>query len=158
LSADTSDAARMLRFIILTAARYSEAADMQPGEIKGDLWHIPAPRMKTGRPHVVPLVPLALAQLPFRPVSDVALGNVIKRHTETPATTHGMRSTFRDWCGDHTDYPRELAEAALSHTLDDVEGAYRRGTALAKRRQMMMAWSAYCAGQRANGVTIRGRK
>jgi len=145
LASDTSDAAQMLRFIILTAARYGEANGMQPHELKGDLWRIPPSRMKGGKEHAVPLTPLALAQLPFRAVSDVSLAKVIKRHTDSPATTHGMRSTFRDWCGNETDFPRELAEEALAHTLGKVEGAYRRELALAKRRELMNAWATYCA-------------
>jgi integrase len=145
LAADTSDAARMLRFIILTAARYGEARGMQSSEVRGDVWTIPAPRMKAGKVHTVPLTSLAQEQLPFRPVSDVALANVIKRHTDTAATCHGMRSSFRDWCGDATDFPRDLAESALAHTLGAVERAYRRGDALEKRRELMLAWAEYCA-------------
>jgi len=145
LSADASDAARMLRWIILTACRYGEANGMVSSEVKGDVWRIPAPRMKGGKEHVVPLTSLALAQLPFRPVSDVALSTAIKRHTDSPATTHGMRSTFRDWCGDLTEFPRELAEVALAHVVgSEVEAAYRRGDALEKRRKLMSAWTAYC--------------
>jgi integrase len=158
LRADTSDAARMLRFIILTACRYGEAAGVQSGEVVKDLWTIPAPRMKGGKAHAVPLTPLALKQLPFRPVSDVALANVIRRHTVTPATTHGFRSSFRDWAGDCTDHPRDLAEAALAHTLGDVEKAYRRSDGLAKRRKLMEDWSTYCDGPRANVAAIGGRR
>jgi integrase len=87
-----------------------------------------------------------MACFPVPRVSDVALSSCIKRHTSTPATCHGFRSTFRDWCGDCTEYPRELAEAALAHVLkDDTEAAYRRSTALAKRRALMNAWADYCA-------------
>jgi integrase len=138
----------MLRWIILTAARYGEAKGMVPAEVQGDVWTIPAPRMKGDKEHVVPLAPLALAQLPFRPVSDVTLAKCIKRHTALPATTHGMRSTFRDWAGDATNHPRELAESALAHTLGEVERAYRRATAILKRRELMEDWANYC-------VTIR---
>jgi integrase len=148
LAADTSDAAQMLRWIILTVCRYGEAKGMPPGEVKGHLWTIPAARMKGGKEHKVPLTPLALAQLPFRPVSDPALAKCIRRHTGSTATTHGMRSTFRDWCGNETDFPRELAEEALAHTLGEVEAAYRRELALAKRRELMKAWAEYC-------VTVR---
>ena len=148
LANETSDAAHMLRWIILSACRFNEAADMDPGaEIKKDLWTIPAIRMKGEREHKVPLTQLALAQLPFRPVSDVTLSNCIARHTNTIATTHGMRSTFRDWAGDCTDFSRETAEMALAHAIgDDTEFAYRRATALAKRRELMKAWADYCAG------------
>jgi integrase len=147
LAADTSDAARMLRWIILTACRFNEADAMDSaGEVKGDLWTIPAIRMKAEREHKVPLTDLALAQLPFRPVSDVTLSNCIRRHTNTTATTHGMRSTFRDWAGDCTSFPREIAEMALAHAVgDETEVAYRRSTALAKRRALMNEWADYCA-------------
>lgn len=144
LATDASDAARMLRFIILSACRYGEAKGMEPSEIKGDVWRVPASRMKAERDHVVPLSPLAIAQLPFRPVSDVTIAKCIKRHTKTPATCHGMRSTFRDWCGDETEASWEVAEAALAHaTGDETEAAYRRSTALKKRRELMEQWAAY---------------
>jgi hypothetical protein len=62
-------------------------------------------------------------------------------------TTHGFRSTFRDWVGDRTTFPREVAEAAIAHSVGDkAEQAYRRGTALAKRRTLMEAWGQFCAG------------
>ena len=162
LVADTSDAALLLRFIIATAARYSEAALAEWREIQAALWTVPIARMKT-RPHVVPLSEAAMAALAAarerygdsdlifpgtsggRPISDVSLAKCIRRHTAEPATTHGFRSTFRDWCGDCTDFPREIAEAALSHAVgNETELAYRRGTALEKRRQLMVAWSDHC--------------
>lgn len=147
LAADTSDGARMLRWIILTACRFNEARDMDESEVVDDLWTVPAIRMKADRPHEVPLTKLALAQLPFRPVSDVTLSKCIRKHTNEAATTHGMRSTFRDWTGDCTNFPREIAEMALAHEVgDDTEAAYRRGTALAKRRQLMNAWATFCSG------------
>jgi integrase len=165
LSADTSDAALLLRFTILTAVRYGEAARADWGEIVGATWSIPADRMKARRPHVVPLVPPALAVLAAarerygaagmvfpgmrsgRPISDVSLTKAIRRHTKLPATTHGFRSAFRDWCGDATDFPRELAEAALAHTLGPVEAAYRRSDALEKRRALMEAWASFVEGE-----------
>ncbi|MDB5575871.1 MAG: integrase [Bradyrhizobium sp.] len=61
-------------------------------------------------------------------------------------TLHGLRSSFRDWCGDETDFPREIAEAALAHAVEnDVEAAYRRGTALQKRRTLMQMWADHCS-------------
>jgi integrase len=146
LAADTSDAARMLRWIILTACRFNEAYEMdRDAEVKVDTWTVPAVRMKADKEHKVPLTAAALAQLPFLPVSDVTLSNCIARHTNSPATTHGMRSTFRDWAGDCTSFPREIAEMALAHAVgDDTEVAYRRSTALAKRRELMKAWADYC--------------
>jgi integrase len=116
LATDTSSAARMLRWIILTACRFNEAYEMDTTrEVKSELWTIPAGRMKGEREHKVPLTDLALVQLPFRPVSDVTLSNCIARHTNTTATTHGMRSTFRDWAGECTSFPREIVEMALAH-------------------------------------------
>jgi integrase len=89
---------------------------------------------------------MALAQLPFQPVTDVTLGKRIARHTNSPATTHGFRSTFRDWAGDCTSFSREIAEMALAHAVgDETEVAYRRSTALAKRRALMNEWADYCA-------------
>jgi integrase len=163
LSADMSSAAVLLRFVISTAARYSEAADAVWEEV--DLvkrtWTIPAARMKAGVQHVVPLSNGAVAALSLsrtkeglifpgprtgKRLSDVALAKVIKRHTDTPATTHGMRSSFRDYVGDCTDFPREVAEAALAHAVgNEVEQAYRRGSALDKRRALMEQWSNYCS-------------
>jgi integrase len=159
LAEDATDAARMLRFIILTACRYSEAAKMQPGEVSGELWTIPADRMKAEKEHKVPLSTAAMACLPVPRVSDVALANCIRRHTSTTATTHGFRSTFRDWVGDCTDFPRELAEMALAHEIDDdTEAAYRRGKALAKRQKLMESWAQYCGTPSESGkvVPIRG--
>jgi len=62
-------------------------------------------------------------------------------------TTHGFRSTFRDWAGDRTYHQREVIEAALAHRLKDkAEAAYRRSTALEKRRKLMQDWDDYCSG------------
>ncbi|MCK1611029.1 MULTISPECIES: integrase arm-type DNA-binding domain-containing protein [unclassified Bradyrhizobium] len=156
LAADTSDAARMLRWIILTACRFNEAYALDAAaEVESDLWTIPQDRMKAERAHLVPLTSLALAQLPFRPVSDVTLSNCIKRHTNTRATTHGMRSTFRDWAGDETEAAWEVAEAAIAHaTGDDSHAAYRRGTALAKRRKLMQAWAEFCMSASEGGEGV----
>ena len=121
---------------------------MDSTEVKGDLWAIPAHRMKAEKKHDVPLSAAAKACLPVPRVSDVSLVNCIARHTSTPATTHGFRSCFRDFVGDETDFPRELAEMALAHALDDeTEAAYRRSSALSKRRQLMKVWSDFCASK-----------
>jgi integrase len=80
-----------------------------------------------------------------RPIRDVTLAKAIARHTDVEATTHGFRSTFRDWAGDMTNFPRELCEQALAHVIaDETEAAYRRSDALAKRRRLMDEWAAYC--------------
>jgi integrase len=164
LVADTSNAAWLLRFTIATAARYSEAAlaDWTEIDLERRLWTIPANRMKSGKDHIVPLNDAAMASLSLsatktglifpgprtgKKMSDVALSKVIRRHTTLPATTHGYRSSFRDWAGDATDFPREVAEQCLAHAVgNDVERAYRRGSALEKRRALMDAWSSYCCG------------
>ncbi|MGY4370757.1 integrase [Bradyrhizobium sp. LB1.3] len=147
LAADASDAARMLRWIVLTGCRYSEARHMNSDiEVKDDIWTIPAGRTKAEREHYAPLTPLALAQLPFQPVSDVSLTKCIRRHTDSPSSTHGMRSTFRDWAGDETEAAWEVAEAAIAHKVgNETEQAYRRRTALTKRRKLMAGWAQYCA-------------
>jgi integrase len=166
LRADESDSSLALQFTILTAARYVEGAKAEWSEIdtKAKLWTVPAERMKGGRVHVVPLSDAALQVLktarertsgsglvfpgmkPNKPLSDVTFAKAIKRHTNTPATTHGFRSTFRDWAGDMTNFPRDVCEQALAHTLaDETEAAYRRSDALAKRRLLMDEWAAYCS-------------
>lgn len=165
LRGDNSDSSLTLQFIILTAARYNEGAKVVWDEIdtKAKHWTVPAARMKGGRQHVVPLSEAALSVLatakertggaglvfpglkPGRPLSDVAITKTIKRHTNSPATTHGFRSTFRDWAGDMTNFPRDVCEQALAHALvDETEAAYRRSDALAKRRLLMDEWAAYC--------------
>jgi integrase len=75
-------------------------------------------------------------------------------------TVHGFRSSFRDWAGNETHFPRELAEAALAHVVGDkAEQAYRRSDALEKRRALMEAWAAYCEPSSADEkVTLLRRK
>jgi integrase len=154
LTKDTSDAARLLKFIILTAVRY-DTAPPRNGEVVGELWKIPGHRMKVEKDFEVPLSKAAAALLPVPKVSDTALAKCIRRHTATPATTHGFRSTFRDWCGDCTSFPREIAEMALAHAVEDeTEAAYRRATALAKRRRLMMAWAEFCNTPKAAAGTV----
>lgn len=152
-------AARALEFVVLTAARSGEVRGVTWSEIDLDaaVWVVPGERMKAGREHRVPLCAQAVELLHKVPrfvgnelvfpsprgklLSDMALLAVMRR-MEVDAVPHGFRSTFRDWVGERTDYPRELAEQALAHTLENkVEAAYRRGDALEKRRTMMQEWS-----------------
>lgn len=168
LTADQTDSAILLRFIILTVARYNEGAfaDWQEIDRKEKLWSIPAARMKADRPHIVPLTDAALHVLDVaerrhgseglifpgmrrgRPISDVSLAKTIARHTKVAATTHGFRSTFRDWAGDETNFAREIAEKALAHAIEDeTEAAYRRSEALKKRRLLMDEWALYCGAR-----------
>ncbi len=156
-------AARCLEFVILTAARSGEALGATWGEVDldGKLWTIPSTRMKAGAEHVVPLSDAAMAVLaqmkPDRftattPVfgiggaakSNMAMAMLLRRMNYGHITTHGFRSTFRDWAGDATSYPREIVEQALAHTIQNkAERAYRRGTAVDRRRAMMLEWASF---------------
>lgn len=158
-------AARALQFLILTAARSGEVLEAVWDEfdLEQGIWTIPAHRMKAGREHRVPLTAKALAILqplgetrlsdyvfpglrPGRPLSGMAMAMLMRRMKEDQYTVHGFRSAFRDWAGEETAFPREIAEAALAHTIGDAtERAYRRGDALEKRRKLMQAWVEYLA-------------
>jgi hypothetical protein len=83
--------------------------------------------------------------------------DMVLRRADVDAAVHGFRSSFRDWAGERTAFPREIAEAALAHLVGDaVERAYRRGDALEKRRNLMDAWANFCAGGAgANVVALR---
>lgn len=161
LSLHESMSVKCLLFTVLTACRSGEARGATWSEIdmQAKVWTIPVERMKAGKEHQVPLSDQAidlLASLPRvqdtpyvfpsvrnKPLSDMAL-SMLMRRMNTGAVPHGFRSTFRDWAGDKTNYPRDLAEAALAHTVSNqVEAAYRRGTALEKRRAMMNEWGKY---------------
>ncbi|MFK4447490.1 integrase [Caballeronia udeis] len=156
--------ARCLEFTILTAARSGESRGARRPEIDFDkaVWIVPPERMKAKKEHRVPLSAAALdlvKALPEHPktdllfpspkahsmLSDMALLAVMRRQ-ELTATPHGFRSTFRDWAGEHTNYPRELAEVALAHIKGDAtEAAYWRGDVLEKRRRMMTDWAEFIA-------------
>ena len=163
LRMSSAASARAVEFVALTAARSNEARSMTWDEVdfQERLWTVPGERMKAGKPHEVPLTDRAITILKERlamrtgnlvwegdkegkPISDTALIKIFRAAGAGDATLHGLRSSFRDWAGDETSYPRDIAEAALAHTLKDkTEAAYRRGTALAKRRAMMNDWEAY---------------
>lgn len=165
--------ARALEFIILTAARSGEVRGMRASEVDLDsgIWTVPAERMKAGRQHRVPLSRAALDLLAPRlavidrndfvfansrgdMLSDMAFKRLNLRVGVEGITTHGFRSSFRDWAGDETDFPREVMEAALAHMVgNEVELAYRRGDALEKRRQLMELWASFVAAE--NGVPSR---
>lgn len=154
-------AARALEFTILTAARSGEVRGATWGEIDFDagIWTIPGPRMKAKREHRVPLGDAAMQLLKAQPrikdvelvfpgskggpLSDMSLTAVMRR-MEVKAVPHGFRSTFRDWVGDRTDFPRDLAEMALAHAFESkTEEAYRRGDAVERRRVMMTSWAGF---------------
>lgn len=166
LSGQPGIGALALQFTILTAARSGEVRGMTWDEVdlEDGLWVIPAERMKAGREHRIPLSPPATALLkelkPFRkdgekvvfpsirdrkPLSDMTLTAVLRRMGRKNLTVHGFRSTFRDWAAEATDFPAEMAEMALAHTVSNkVEAAYRRGDMFDKRLKMMNDWAATC--------------
>lgn len=167
--------ARALEFVILTACRAGEAlgARWDEMDLEAKVWTIPADRMKSGKEHRVPLSARAVeivegmkasrigpfvfpGQKPDRPMWHMSFDNLMSRMEVTGVTTHGFRSTFRDWAGEVSSYPRELAEAALAHVVgDQTERAYARGDALEKRRAMMEAWAKFCAGDSGNVQPLR---
>ncbi len=153
-------AAQALAFTILTAARSGETRGMVWREIdvKNAVWTIPAERMKAGKEHRVPLAAEAMSllgqrkeddKLVFesnskagRPISDMTMMAVLRRMGYDGITVHGFRSTFRDWAGETTGFPREVIEAALAHRLKDhAEAAYARSDLMDKRRDLMKAWA-----------------
>ena len=88
-----------------------------------------------------------------KPLGNNALNECLQRQIGIESTQHGMRSTFRDWCGDCASFPREIAESALAHKVgSDVERAYRRSDALDRRRELMRAWDAFCASAGGAGL------
>jgi integrase len=170
---DGSIAARALEFVVLTAARTGEAigARWQEIDIEGRLWVVPGKRMKSGRPHKVPLSDAAVAILEQmasiregefvfpggragRPLSYMSLLMLLRRSDHGNLTTHGFRSTFKDWAAEKTSFPAEVSEMALAHIVSDkVEAAYRRGDLFQKRRELADAWARFCAGSGDN-ITI----
>lgn len=174
LRAKDGMAALALEFVILTAARTGEAIGARWPEIdlEAKVWTVPAKRMKAGREHRVPLSSPAVALLKRLAkaktgafvfpagkgdghLSEMALLMMLRRMEVGSVTVHGFRSTFRDWCGEATNFPRELAEEALAHKVGDaVERAYRRGDALEKRRALMESWATYCQPKRKNVVPL----
>jgi integrase len=149
--------ARTLEFTILTASRTSETLQACWSEIDFDakVWTVPAARIKAARDHRVPLSDRAIAILKERQahrhgdrIFNLADGTmrVLVRRMRVGATTHGFRSTFKDWASERTNVENHVSEAALAHAVGDrVEAAYRRGDALDKRRKLMELWSKYCA-------------
>lgn len=164
-----SMSSKALQFLILTATRTSEVlnAEWKEVDFENATWCIPAERMKANREHRVPLSQQALALLTAlprikenshifpgmksgRPLSNMALLQFMRGLGYGPSgekgnfVPHGFRSSFRDWTGEVTSYPRDVAEMALAHTIENkVEAAYRRGDLFEKRRAMMQEWADY---------------
>lgn len=166
LRESSGTAARAVEFIALTVARTGEAqfAAFDEIDVYAKTWTVPADRMKAGKEHVVPLTDRALAIVEImrqratgplifggyvdnRPVSNTAMTKAFRLASpDKSATLHGLRSMFRDWAGDCTEHPREIAEMALAHQVgNEVERAYRRSDALEKRRQLIEDWEKYLA-------------
>jgi len=166
-------AARALEFCILTAMRTSEVLGATWDEVNlaERHWTIPLGRMKGEREHRVPLSDRAIeilgemralhATLVFpgsrgRTLSHFAMLRVLRAMGRDDLTAHGFRSSFRDWAAECTNFPREVCEQALAHTIENkVEAAYRRGDLLEKRRQLMRAWARYCAAPAITGEVVK---
>lgn len=164
---DIRVAARCLEFITLTAARVSEAnvATWNEIDFANRVWTAPAERMKADKEHRVPLSNAALVVLEAmrairhsdyifpgqRNAHAVSANSVLRLAKEAAGasvdvTTHGLRSTFRDWAAERSNFPNEVVEMALAHAIPSaVEKAYRRGDLLGKRRNLMEAWAEFCA-------------
>jgi integrase len=161
LATRSGNSARALEFLILTAARSGEVFGARWSEIDGSLWTVPADRMKSGVSHTVTLSSTARAvlegQTPGKPdalifagakpgsqLSAMAFAMALRRMGVGHFTAHGFRSAFKDWAADTTDYPDELSEEALAHTVGSaVRRAYRRGSALERRMRLMEDWGCF---------------
>jgi integrase len=173
LRAMSGVAARCLEFVILTAARTSEAIKARPDEfdLTNATWTIPAERMKAKKEHRVPLSPRALeivreaiklkGEYVFpgkrgEPISNMAMLVLLSRmKMRTTTTVHGFRSSFRDWAAERTAFPHEVCEMALAHTISNAaEAAYRRGNLFEKRRKLMEAWADYINTPQQDGEVI----
>ena len=168
-----------LLFLILTAARSQELLLMQRSDVdyRDRVWDVRDEAMKTGRPHYVPLTTQALellANVPQRadsvlmfpgqkrgqPMSGDTLMAALRRGGGGAYTVHGMRSTFRDWVAERTNFDGDLAEMALAHKVTDkTEAAYRRGVMLERRRELMQAWATFCFSRTpAGALTAAGAR
>lgn len=156
-----------LQFLIITAARSGEVRNAKWEEINLDagVWNIPAERMKMQRPHRVPLSGQAIIilheteklkdtsglifpSMRGKALSDMTLSKLV-RELGFDAHVHGFRSSFRTWAQEQTIYPREVAEAALAHSVGDiVERSYARSDLFEKRAKMMNSWAIYLAARR----------
>ena len=170
-----------MAFSILTAARSGEVRGLSWDEIDMDqaIWTIPEERTKAGRPHRIPLSSEALAVLhrmkaiqvdgeehvfpgrwPGRQMSENTMRKFLQNDMQRQGlTVHGFRSTFRDWAAEQSNFPREVAEAALAHALKDkTEAAYQRADLLERRRKLMEMWAGYCASGASKGNVSAIRK
>ena len=166
--------ARALEFTILNAARTGDVigAKWKEVDLKVGVWTVSDGRHKTGKEFEIPLskrAVLILKALPREkgspyvfpgarakaPLSNMAMLELLRGMKANGLTVHGFRSSFRDWAGDRTNFAREVIEAAMSHQIKDkAEAAYRRSTALDKRRKLMEAWAHYCASPAAPAEVV----
>ena len=167
-------AARALEFAIITAARSAEVlgAKWQEFDLDAGLWTVPNSRMKAGKEHRVPLAPRAIEIIkgmtelakgefvfpgdnPGHPLAEKAMWKVLNRMKVANTTVHGLRSTFRDWAAERTNFPNHVIEMALAHTIGDkVEAAYRRGDLFDKRQRLMDEWARFCNTPAGAGAVI----
>ena len=170
-------AASGLQLLILTATRTSEVTGAQWSEVDfgAKTWTVPAERTKSGRAHRIPLSAPAVTILEImrkfsmdtfvfpggrdrQPLSNGAFLALLKRMDRTSITAHGFRSTFRDWAGEQTNFPREVAEAALGHVNnDETEAAYLRTDFFNRRSELMDAWAAYAMPSKMPTIKRRNR-
>ena len=162
-----------LEFLILTATRSGEVRNARWDEVNGSLWTIPAERMKAGVAHRIPLPSRCIEILaeaktisqgsgfifegtkPNKPLSENTFNKLMKE-LGLEVHAHGFRTSFRTWTQEKTNYPREIAEAALAHSLrDKAEAAYARSDLLEKRAEMMEAWSQFISASKDNIISIR---
>ncbi len=173
LKAVPGTSARCLEFVALCACRSGEARLATWAEIdtKAKTWAIPGPRMKSGRPHNVPLSDEAVALLEAlprmegtdlvfpgakkgKPLSDMSLTAVMRR-MGIDAVPHGVRASFSSWCASSTAYPSEVREMALAHAIGDgTVAAYQRSDLFEKRRNLMADWAKFLGTVPAVGDNI----
>ena len=178
LKARPADAARAMELLIYTVARSKNILEMRWQDIDFEkaLWTIPALDTKTKREYLVPLSHPAIAILETlqegkrsiyvfpgqrrgkgihkdKPLSNMTLEMLLRRMKVTNATPHGFRSSFRDWSGDETGFDKEALEFCLAHSVGNkTEQAYRRSSAVEKRRVILNTWADYCGGFEAKKV------
>ena len=162
-----------LEFLILTATRSGEVRNARWNEVNGSIWTIPAERMKAGVAHRIPLPSRCIEILeeakkissgsgfifegtkPNKPLSENTFNKLMKE-LGLEVHAHGFRTSFRTWTQEKTNYPREIAEAALAHSLrDKAEAAYARSDLLERRAEMMEAWAQFISKDVSEIVQIR---
>ena len=161
---------------VLSATRTSETllATWNEVDLATQTWTIPADRMKAGVQHRVPLSPRCVeiltqaqtladgSQYVFpgrsgtKPLSGMAFLMTLRRMGRADVTTHGFRSSFRDWAAERTNFPGAVCEAAIAHAIKDkTEAAYHRTDLFEKRRELMTAWAAFATSKRSDVIQIR---